>query len=71
MKQMVLRLIRFYQSLSFFQRYMGVSCRFYPTCSDYAFEAVEKYGVGKGLFLGFSRFIRCNPWNKGGVDKVI
>ena len=70
MKQIVLRLIRKYQSVSFFQKYMGVSCRFYPTCSDYTYEAVEKYGVAKGLFLGLSRLIRCNPWNKGGVDKL-
>lgn len=49
---------------------MGVSCRFYPTCSDYTFEAVEKYGVVKGLLLGLYRVMRCNPWNKGGVDKL-
>lgn len=49
---------------------MGVSCRFYPTCSDYAYEAIEKYGVAKGGFLAIWRFIRCNPWNKGGIDKL-
>lgn len=70
MKWIVLRLIRWYQSISFFQKYMGVSCRFFPTCSDYTFDAVEKYGIGKGLLLGFYRVLRCNPWNKGGVDKL-
>ena len=70
MKQIVLRLIRKYQAVSFFQKFMGVSCRFYPTCSNYAYEAVKKYGVIKGVLLGLSRFIRCNPWNKGGIDKL-
>jgi len=70
MKHIVLRLIRWYQSLSFFSKYMGVSCRFFPTCSDYTYEAVEKYGVAKGLALGLYRILRCNPWNKGGIDKV-
>ncbi len=70
MKWIVLKLIRVYQSLSFFQKWMGVSCRFYPTCSEYTYQAVEKYGVGKGLFLGLHRVARCNPWNKGGIDKL-
>ncbi len=70
MKQIVLRLIRSYQSFSSFQKYLGVSCRFYPTCSDYTYEAVEKYGVVKGFALGFYRILRCNPWNKGGIDKL-
>ena len=69
MKQIVLRLIRTYQSLSFFKKYLGISCRFYPTCSDYTYQAVDKYGVIKGLLLSMSRFLRCNPWNKGGIDK--
>jgi len=69
MKQIVLRLIQKYQSISFFQKYMGVSCRFYPTCSDYTYEAVEKYGILRGLTLGIYRVFRCNPWNKGGIDK--
>ncbi|MFZ2205961.1 MAG: membrane protein insertion efficiency factor YidD [Microgenomates group bacterium] len=70
MKKFILFIIRKYQSVSFFQKYSGVSCRFYPTCSDYTFEAVEKYGVIKGLLKGLWRIIRCNPWNKGGIDKL-
>jgi uncharacterized protein len=46
------------------------SCRFYPTCSEYAFEAVEKYGPLKGMFLAFKRIIRCHPLNPGGFDPV-
>ena len=70
MKQIVLRLIRLYQSFSFLRRYMGVSCRFYPTCSEYTYQAVEKYGIAKGGWLGVQRIIRCHPWNKGGIDKL-
>lgn len=70
MKKLILFIIRKYKSASFFQKYFGVSCRFYPTCSDYTYEAVEKYGVMKGLLKGFWRIIRCNPWNKGGIDKL-
>ncbi|MDR1690168.1 MAG: membrane protein insertion efficiency factor YidD, partial [Clostridiales bacterium] len=46
------------------------ACRFYPTCSVYAFEAVDKYGVVKGLFLACKRILRCNPFCKGGYDPV-
>jgi len=48
----------------------GYNCRFSPTCSEYTYQAVEKYGVIKGLTLGLWRVMRCNPWNKGGVDLV-
>lgn len=45
-------------------------CRFTPTCSQYAIEAVEKYGVLKGLYLSVKRILRCNPFCKGGYDPV-
>jgi uncharacterized protein len=45
-------------------------CRFYPTCSDYTIQAIEKYGVLKGMGMGIWRVLRCNPWNKGGNDPV-
>lgn len=45
-------------------------CRFTPTCSEYTYEAVEKYGVGKGLWLGLKRIIRCHPWSRGGYEPV-
>ena len=63
MKQLLLSLIRFYQrhiSPAFPRR-----CRFTPTCSQYAVEAIEKYGVLKGGFLAFRRFMRCHPFYKG------
>ena len=45
-------------------------CRFYPTCSEYAIEAVEKYGIIKGSIMAVKRILRCNPFNKGGYDPV-
>jgi len=46
------------------------SCRFYPSCSQYATDAVEKYGAVKGVLIASSRILRCNPFNKGGFDPV-
>jgi len=70
MKKVTLFLIKKYQSISFLQHVFGVSCRFYPTCSDYMYQAVDRYGSGKGLLLGLWRIMRCNPFNKGGIDKL-
>jgi len=72
----VLRLIRIYQkTLSFdhgiFSRlFPDGYCRFHPTCSEYGYQAVEKYGVIKGGLMAIWRILRCNPWNKGGHDPV-
>lgn len=65
-KDLILKLLVFYK------RYLsrGSSCRFVPTCSEYTYEAVKKYGVIKGLWLGIKRLGRCNPMSKGGVDLV-
>jgi putative membrane protein insertion efficiency factor len=68
MKRALLFLIRLYQlTLS---SIMGTQCRFQPTCSYYAAEAVRRFGAGKGLILGIRRIARCHPWAKGGVDPV-
>lgn len=45
-------------------------CRFYPSCSQYSLEAIEKYGVLRGGAMSVWRILRCNPWNKGGNDPV-
>jgi uncharacterized protein len=46
-------------------------CRFYPTCSQYALEALAVHGIMKGLYLAFCRLLRCHPWAKGGYDPVL
>lgn len=63
-----LRLIRFYQK--WISPLLGANCRFQPTCSQYTFEAIEKYGVFKGGWKGFWRIMRCNPFSRGGSDPV-
>ncbi|HOC52737.1 MAG TPA: membrane protein insertion efficiency factor YidD [Caldisericia bacterium] len=68
MKKLILISIKFYQK--FISPIFPPSCRFTPTCSQYTFEAVEKYGPMKGLFLGFKRILRCNPFFPGGEDPV-
>lgn len=45
-------------------------CRFYPTCSQYALEALEKYGALKGSWLALRRILKCHPWHEGGIDPV-
>lgn len=63
MKKVFLILIRFYQRC--ISRYTPPSCRFMPTCSAYAYEAISKYGALKGGWLAFKRLMRCNPFYKG------
>lgn len=64
MKKLVLKLLIIYKKYISF----GYNCRFVPTCSEYTYEAVEKYGVTKGLCLGLKRITRCHPGSKGGLD---
>ena len=67
-KRVVLGLIRFYQK--FISPMFPPSCRFTPTCSHYTYEAISKYGVVKGGWLGIKRISRCHPFNPGGYDPV-
>ena len=68
MKPLILWLIRFYRGTISPTR--PPCCRFLPTCSQYALEALEKYGALKGGWLAFCRILRCNPFHKGGYDPV-
>ncbi|OGY49491.1 MAG: membrane protein insertion efficiency factor YidD [Candidatus Buchananbacteria bacterium RIFCSPHIGHO2_02_FULL_45_11b] len=76
MRIFVLRLIKIYQKTLSFDygifRFMFPHgfCRFQPTCSDYGYQVIEKYGVIKGGLMAFWRVLRCNPWSKGGDDPV-
>jgi putative membrane protein insertion efficiency factor len=47
------------------------SCVFYPTCSEYTQQAIQKYGIPKGIFLGLGRLLRCHPWQKNHFDPVV
>ena len=68
MKKAVIKLILFYQR--FISPLKPRSCRFLPTCSQYAIDAIEKYGIIEGGWMAFLRVIRCNPFNPGGYDPV-
>ncbi len=50
--------------------YFGIHCKYYPTCSQYARQAIEKYGIIKGIGLSIKRFLKCNPFSRGGYDPV-
>ena len=65
MKKILIRMIRFYQRC--ISPYTRPSCRFIPTCSQYALEAITKYGAFKGGLLTLWRLLRCNPFNRGDI----
>lgn len=67
MKKILILLIKMYQKVT--KSNVRV-CKYYPTCSDYTKQAIEKYGVIKGIALGFYRILRCNPWSYGGYDPL-
>ncbi|HLB52793.1 MAG TPA: membrane protein insertion efficiency factor YidD [Chlamydiales bacterium] len=66
MKTLFRFLIRLYQLL--ISPFIGSCCRFYPSCSDYALEAIEKYGPWKGIYRAFIRICKCHPFHQGGLD---
>ncbi|MEG1657945.1 MAG: membrane protein insertion efficiency factor YidD [Oscillibacter sp.] len=68
MKKVLIALVKFYRAA--ISPYCSPCCRYLPTCSQYALEALEKYGAVKGGYLAFRRVLRCNPFHKGGYDPV-
>lgn len=71
MKKICIKIIEFYQKhISKFLETKNIRCKYYPTCSEYTKQAIEKYGVIKGGFLGIKRILKCNPFSKGGYDQL-
>ena len=68
MKKIILALIRFYRK--YLSPLKKPCCRFWPTCSDYSLQAVEKYGVLKGGWLSIKRISKCHPFHSGGYDPL-
>lgn len=68
MKYFLLGLIKIYQLA--ISGLLGPHCRFHPSCSSYTFEAVQKFGALKGLWLGIKRILKCHPYHPGGFDPV-
>ena len=72
MKKILIFIIEKYQKYisNYLSEYKNIHCKFYPTCSEYTKQAIEKYGTLKGIFLGIKRIIKCNPFSKGGYDPL-
>ena len=67
----MIKIISFYKHrVSVFFEKNGIKCKYYPTCSEYAIQALEKYGFWKGSVLATKRVLRCNPFSKGGYDPL-
>ena len=71
MKTILIKIIEWYQKhISLWLHHMNIRCKYYPTCSEYTKQAIQKYGVVKGISLGIWRILRCNPFSKGGHDPL-
>lgn len=67
LKKIFIKLIELYQKIS---KYTPATCRFTPTCSEYTKQAIEKYGLLKGTWLGIKRIVKCHPFHPGGYDPL-
>lgn len=77
MKRFILALIKAYQKSFLFRSPLlktlflsDAACRFRPTCSEYTYQAIERYGIIRGSILGLKRVIKCHPWSQGGNDPL-
>jgi putative membrane protein insertion efficiency factor len=68
MKPLLLLILRGYKLA--ISPMLGQNCRFYPSCSEYAMEAIREYGAAKGSFMAGKRLCKCHPWHPGGIDLV-
>jgi putative membrane protein insertion efficiency factor len=68
MQRLLIALIRLYQYL--LSPWIGHHCRFFPTCSNYAVDAIERFGAMRGAYLTIRRLLKCHPWHPGGIDPV-
>ncbi|MCS7189701.1 MAG: membrane protein insertion efficiency factor YidD [Bacteroidia bacterium] len=68
MRRLLISLVRVYQAL--LSPYFPPSCRYTPTCSEYMVQALQKYGIRKGLWLSLRRLLSCHPWGRCGYDPV-
>lgn len=68
MRRLLLYAVKFYQVC--LSPFLGAHCRFYPSCSAYTYEAIERHGALVGVLLGARRLLRCHPFHPGGVDPV-
>ena len=67
LKKICLKLISIYR---YFSKFTPSVCRFEPTCSQYMYIAIERFGVIKGIYLGIKRILKCHPYHEGGYDPV-
>jgi uncharacterized protein len=65
-KIFILKIIKFYQN--YISPNLGNNCRFYPSCSEYSYVSIKKFGIIKGSFKGIKRILKCHPFHKGGID---
>ncbi len=71
MKKIFIFIIKMYKkTISPIISACGIHCKYYPTCSEYTMQAIDKYGCIKGSFLGVKRILKCNPFSKGGYDPL-
>lgn len=71
MKRILIKIINFYQKhISCWLEQKNIRCKYYPTCSEYSKQSIEKYGVVKGILLSIKRILKCNPFSKGGYDPL-
>lgn len=71
MKKVLIWLINWYQkNISLWLESKNIHCKFYPTCSNYTKQAIQKYGTIKGIMLGVIRIMKCNPFSKGGYNPL-